>query len=115
MGREKVDVENALEEAQAVARSRSEELLGQATRLVELEREVETLREELERRGDPGEDPRQLALDLEREKGRLAGTVSCALCVYAQAVTSFDFFKNFLFPYEFHLRNLSKRNPFEFL
>ncbi len=40
---------------------------------MQLERDVETLRAELETQKQSEADPRQLALDLEREKGRLAG------------------------------------------
>ena len=68
-----MDAENALEEAQRIIRCKNEELLGQATRLLEMEHEIEALKHELETRKETGEDPQQLALDLEREKGRLAG------------------------------------------
>ena len=68
-----MDAENALEEAQRITRCKNEELLGQATRLREMEHEIEALKHELETRKETGEDPQQLALDLEREKGRLAG------------------------------------------
>ena len=70
---EKEDLEGALEEAHGITRSKNEELLSQATRLMEMEREVHTLRAELETRKETGEDQQQLVLDLEREKGKLAG------------------------------------------
>ena len=73
LNKEKVDAESALEEAQRITRCKNEELLGQATRLLEMEHEIEALKHELETRKETEEDPQQLALDLEREKGRLAG------------------------------------------
>ena len=73
MTNEKVDLEGALEESQRITRSKNEELLSQATRLMEMEHEIHSLRSELETRKETGEDHRQLVLDLEREKGKLAG------------------------------------------
>ena len=47
-------VESTLEEAQRITQSKNEELLGQATRLLEMEREIEALKHELETRKETG-------------------------------------------------------------